>query len=81
MPCEEGEHHSLLPVSLSPTLSSPLVKNVREERDAPEQIMLGAMDYQYCILLALRGYLEEWVEMGDGHLAEFLFCGDGQDPM
>eukprot|EP00957_Ditylum_brightwellii_P187490 14278511-Ditylum_brightwellii.AAC.1 len=30
-------------------------ENVREERDAPEQIMLGAMDYRYCILLALTG--------------------------
>eukprot|EP00957_Ditylum_brightwellii_P012262 926392-Ditylum_brightwellii.AAC.1 len=43
--------------------------------------MLGAMNHRYCILLALGSYLEEWVEMGDGCLSEFLFCGDGQDPM
>jgi hypothetical protein len=35
-------------------------KNVREERDAPDQIVLGAMDFRYCILLALGVYLETW---------------------
>eukprot|EP00957_Ditylum_brightwellii_P127144 9694381-Ditylum_brightwellii.AAC.1 len=34
--------------------------------------MLGAMDYRYCILLALGNFLEEWVEMGDVYLTEFL---------
>jgi hypothetical protein len=29
-------------------------KNVHEERDAPNQILLGAMDPQYCILRALQ---------------------------
>eukprot|EP00957_Ditylum_brightwellii_P193720 14751870-Ditylum_brightwellii.AAC.1 len=43
--------------------------------------MLGTMYYWYCILLAVGSFLEDWVEMGNGCLTEFLFCGDGQDPM
>jgi hypothetical protein len=37
-------------------------KNVLEERDAPDQIVIGAMDRRYCILLALGIYLEAWME-------------------
>ena len=33
-------------------------KNVLEERDTPDQILLGSMNVQYCILLALGIYLE-----------------------
>ena len=33
-------------------------KNVLEERDAPDQILLGASDRNYCILLALGIYSE-----------------------
>jgi hypothetical protein len=36
--------------------------NVLEERDAPGQIVIGAMDRRYCILLALGIYLEAWME-------------------
>ena len=32
-------------------------KNVREERDAPDQIVMGCMDVRYCVLLALGIYL------------------------
>ena len=33
-------------------------KNVLEERDSPDQIILGAMDPQFCVLLALAAHLE-----------------------
>jgi len=52
-------------------------KNVNEERDAPTQILLGAMDERYCILLALALYLEVFIETGEGRLGDFLFCEAG----
>ena len=33
-------------------------KNVLEERECPDQILLGAMDVDFCVLLALGCYLE-----------------------
>ena len=33
-------------------------KNVREERDAPNRILIGAMDPDYCVLLGLGLHLE-----------------------
>jgi hypothetical protein len=33
-------------------------KNVLEERDAPDQILLGAMHKKFCALVALAGHLE-----------------------
>lgn len=55
-------------------------KNVEEERDAPDQILLGAMDPNYCLLLALALYLEGWIELGEGQLAEYLFGSSGSTP-
>ena len=46
-------------------------KNVMDERDAPDQILLGAMDQQYCVLLGLA----VWLELGDE--SPFLFGIDG----
>ena len=49
-------------------------KNVREERDAPDQIVVGCMDVRYCVLLALGIYLESWYRFGKGGgLNNFLF--------
>jgi hypothetical protein len=48
-------------------------KNVMEERDAPDQILLGWMDFRYCILLGLGIYLEVWLEAGKGIGNEYLF--------
>jgi hypothetical protein len=33
-------------------------KNVMEERDAPDQILIGASDHRYCPLIGLGGWLE-----------------------
>ena len=54
-------------------------KNVLEERDAPDQILIGAMDPDYCILMALAVYLEYWMEHGDGIHSKYLFCDDIND--
>jgi hypothetical protein len=47
-------------------------KNVSEERDCPKQILLGSMDHQYCMLLSLSLYLEQWFSSGNG--ANLFFC-------
>lgn len=39
-------------------------KNVKEERDCPKQILLGAMDPRYCMLLGLVVFEESWIEGG-----------------
>jgi hypothetical protein len=53
-------------------------KNVLEERDGPDQFVIGAMDTRYCILLSLGIYLEVWWTSGAGAENQFLF-GDLKD--
>jgi hypothetical protein len=48
-------------------------KNVREERDAPDQILIGAMDPIYCILLSFSIFLELWIGSGEGLLSHYVF--------
>jgi hypothetical protein len=43
-------------------------KNVHEERDAPNQILIGAMDPMFCVLVGLGVWLE--VFLGRGGIAE-----------
>jgi hypothetical protein len=50
-------------------------KNVMDERKCPDQIFLGAMDPDFCILLALAIYLEEWLS-GNGKDCEYLFINE-----
>lgn len=57
-------------------------KNVHEERDAPDQILMGAMDPSYCVILGLATWLE--YAIGCGHFAntEFAFGIFGEkDPI
>ena len=44
-------------------------KNVREERDAPWQIILGSMDGMYCVLISLAVWLEVF-------FSEYNYCDD-----
>ena len=53
-------------------------KNVMEERDCPDQIMLGANDTDFCVLLALAIYLESRFTLGYGD-PRFLFGKREQD--
>jgi hypothetical protein len=55
-------------------------KNVHEERDAPEQILLGAQDWRYCILLSLAVFLEVWIGNGQGMLGTLVFNAGNDDP-
>jgi hypothetical protein len=48
-------------------------KNVNKERDVGKQILLGLMQREYCILLALAMYLEVWIGSGNGMLGTLLF--------
>ena len=57
-------------------------KNVSEERDAPDQILIGAMNTCYCVILALSTWLEFWIERGHIERTEFAFGIFGQqDPV
>jgi len=47
-------------------------KNIREERESPDQILIGANDPMYCVLLSLAIYLEVWFGAGEEH-NQFLF--------
>eukprot|EP00957_Ditylum_brightwellii_P138896 10586866-Ditylum_brightwellii.AAC.1 len=38
------------------------------------------MGARYCILLAVASFLEESISFGDGHLGEYLFGTQDQDP-
>jgi hypothetical protein len=49
-------------------------KNILDEQDAPDQILLGAMDWWYCVLLELA----LWLEI-DEETSPFLFGIDGID--
>ena len=57
-------------------------KNVREERDAPDQILIGAMHRNYCVLTSLATWLEYWIGSGNGVNKEFVFGVSGlEDPV
>ena len=48
-------------------------KNVLEERNAPDQILLGSDNPRYCVLLALGLHLEEWLATPAGVASPYLF--------
>jgi hypothetical protein len=56
-------------------------KNVHEEREAPEQIMIGAGDWKFCVLLGLAIHLERcWIGSGEGLVNDLIFGMEGDDP-
>ena len=54
-------------------------KNVREERDAPSQLLIGAMDSRFCVLLNLGLWMEFIAEQHPEPNNHFLFKVDGLD--
>jgi hypothetical protein len=52
-------------------------KNVMEERDGPDQILLDSMDRRYCILLTLGIFLEVWCAAGHGLGNQYFFGKTG----
>jgi hypothetical protein len=57
-------------------------KNLNEEHDAANQILIGVMDMLYCVLLGLAVFLEIFIESGAGKLTPFVFdlSEDGSVP-
>ena len=57
------------------------LKNVHEERDAPDQILFGAIDKQYCIMMLLAIHLEHWfgTPAGSTPTNPFVFGIGGED--
>lgn len=60
------------------TARLPWAKNCNEERDAPPQILLGAMDPRYDVLSLLGLWLEYRFE-NHPQGVQFIFCIDGED--
>jgi hypothetical protein len=56
-------------------------KNVHEERDAPDQIIFGAMNPLYCCLLSLAIHFETWFSSPQGSTPtnDFVFGIGGED--
>ena len=48
-------------------------KNVREAQGCPDQILLGAMDVGFCVLLGLATYLEYTMTLSGGTASELLY--------
>lgn len=51
-------------------------KNVRDERQCPDQLILGAEDPDFCVLTALGCYIES--SLTDGKQKDFLFAQDAK---
>ena len=56
------------------------MRNCLEERDAPEQIILGSSDQDLCVLTSLSIHLQYLLEFLNGENSEFLFCDSGETP-
>jgi len=50
-----------------------------DERGCPDQIVLGAKDWCYCILLGLAIHLETWIASNAGAKCTFLFGIHGNE--
>ena len=49
------------------------MKNCLEERDAPEQIILGSSDQDFCVLTSLSIHLQYLLEFLNGENSDFLW--------
>ena len=49
-------------------------KNVNDESNCPEQILLPSNDAKTCCYLNLAMWLEYWIQYGDGSLSQWLFA-------
>jgi hypothetical protein len=56
-------------------------KNITEERESSEQIILGAMDPLFCVLIALAIHLELWMESGLGYTNDNIFGLESDIPV
>jgi len=54
-------------------------KNVMDERDCPDQIVLGAKERWYCVLIGLAVHLETWIASSSGVQCPFVFGMRGSE--
>jgi hypothetical protein len=55
-------------------------KNCLEERDAPDQFLLGAMDSDFCVLIALGIYFQYVLEFTNAVHSDYFFCNSEETP-
>jgi hypothetical protein len=55
-------------------------KNCLDERQAPSLIVLGAMDSDFCVLIALGIYLQHILEFMNASRSALLFCDTNETP-
>ena len=55
-------------------------KNCNEERQAPDQIMLGANDSDFCVLVAFAIYIQFALEFTNADNSEYIFCDTEETP-
>jgi hypothetical protein len=55
-------------------------KNCIDERSAPSQIILGAMDSNFCVLVGLGIYLQYVLEFTNAVRSTYLFCNTDETP-
>ena len=55
-------------------------KNCLEERDTPEQIILGSSDQDFCVLTSFSIHLQYLLEFLNGENSDYLFCNSGKAP-
>ena len=74
-------HHDQFP-AMALQMAVSWSKNVLDERDCPDQILLGAMDTDFCVLIALGCYLETLLSTkADGHRFLFGNIDDDDEPI
>jgi hypothetical protein len=74
-------HHDQFP-AMALQMAVSWSKNVLDERDCPDQILLGAMDTNFCVLIALGCYLETLLSTkADGHRFLFGNIDDNDEPI
>jgi hypothetical protein len=55
-------------------------KNCIDERSAPSQIILGAMDSNFCVRIGLSIYLQYVLELTNAARSNYRFCNTDETP-
>ena len=57
---------------------------MRQDRDCPDQILMGSMNQNSCAVLVLALFFEKWCYDGHGAISQWLFTemtADARSPM
>eukprot|EP00536_Pseudo-nitzschia_multiseries_P010627 jgi/Psemu1/26577/gm1.26577_g len=55
-------------------------KNAQDERNCPQQLLIGSMNAKYCVLGGLTMFLEKWLASGEGVTSQWLFSDGTTTP-